>query len=228
MIARILRIAIAGTLLLQPAAAVIAIAPVATPAAIEPDPEPMQVLPRAERPAVAKDLRPQQLANPLWAIPLKGLALTRERPIFSPSRRPPPPAVANAPVVPPAPRPASPPAEPEKPQLALVGTVASERDGIGIFVETATKNVVRLRTGEAHKGWILRVVQGREATLEKNSELSVLALPPPGSQRAGGILATAASTRAFAGQPSGAAQQPEAPDRTGSTPDSVALRARSR
>jgi hypothetical protein len=67
-------------------------------------------------------------------------------------------------------------------------------------------------------------VQGREATLEKNSELSVLALPPPGSQRAGGILATAASTRSFAGQPPGA----PAADRTGSTPDSVGLRARSR
>lgn len=36
-------------------------------------------------------------ANPLWAIPLKQLSNTRERPIFSPSRRPPAPAVAGPP-----------------------------------------------------------------------------------------------------------------------------------
>jgi len=210
MIAPVLRAAIAAALLLQPAAAVIAIAPLATPAVTEPDPDPVPVLSPPQGPAAAKNRGPQQLANPLWAIPLKQLTLTRERPIFSPSRRPPPPAVANAPVVRPPPRPAPPP-EPEKPQLALVGTVASERDGIGIFVETATKNVVRLRTGEAHKGWILRVVQGREATLEKNSELSVLALPPPGSPHAGGLLAAAASTRAGPG--ASGARPPPVPNR---------------
>src|SRR4051794_9583272 len=29
--------------------------------------------------------------NPLWAIPLKSLSFTRERPLFTPSRRPPAP-----------------------------------------------------------------------------------------------------------------------------------------
>ena len=33
-------------------------------------------------------------ANPLWAMPLAQFPVTRERPIFSPSRRPPSPAVA--------------------------------------------------------------------------------------------------------------------------------------
>jgi hypothetical protein len=36
--------------------------------------------------------RPPPGGNPLWALPLKQLSITRERPIFSPSRRPPPPA----------------------------------------------------------------------------------------------------------------------------------------
>src|SRR5258708_33146709 len=31
--------------------------------------------------------------NPLWAVPLDALSMTRERPLFSPSRRPPPPVV---------------------------------------------------------------------------------------------------------------------------------------
>ena len=38
-------------------------------------------------------------ANPLWAIPLTQLSATRERPIFSPSRRPPPAAVAAEPAI---------------------------------------------------------------------------------------------------------------------------------
>jgi len=38
-------------------------------------------------------------ANPLWGIPLTQLPGTRDRPIFSPSRRPPPPEVVAEPVV---------------------------------------------------------------------------------------------------------------------------------
>jgi hypothetical protein len=53
--------------------------------------------------------------NPLWGIPISSLSATRERPIFSASRRPPAPMpVAEAP--PP------PPAEPEHPPFTLVGT----------------------------------------------------------------------------------------------------------
>src|SRR5262245_42616607 len=70
--------------------------------------------------------------NPLWAIPLKNLSATRERPIFSASRRPPPPAVKVAPYVPPSP-PAK-PAEPDTPRLSLLGTISSGEEGIGIFL----------------------------------------------------------------------------------------------
>src|SRR5262249_27063735 len=52
-------------------------------------------------------------ANPLWAIPLRQLTATRERPPFSPSRRP---RAALAAKPPPAPAPPPKPAEPEKPQ----------------------------------------------------------------------------------------------------------------
>ena len=51
-------------------------------------------------------------ANPLWAIPLDSLTATRERPLFSVSRRPPPaPVAAAAPIVE-APPPPPPPSEP--------------------------------------------------------------------------------------------------------------------
>ena len=117
--------------------------------------------------------------NPLWAVPLSSLTATRERPIFSQSRRPPPQPVAAAPVMqarPPPPPP--PPREPERPRLSLVGTVGGEQ-GIAVFVDQATQAIVRLRTGEGHDGWVLRTVGGREVTLQNDRDTAVLSLPKP-------------------------------------------------
>jgi len=116
-------------------------------------------------------------ANPLWAIPIAQLPITRDRPIFSPSRRPPLPAVtpAEVPKVAAVPK----PREPERPQLTLVGTVASDDEGFGIFLDQSTTAVFRLRVGEDYQGWKLRSVQGREATLEKDQRVVPLALPQP-------------------------------------------------
>jgi len=138
---------------------------------------------RNESHAPAQTAEPVRPGNPLWAIPIKDLTTTRERPIFSPSRRPPPPAVAAAPYVPP-PLPAK-PVGPQRPQLALVGTVVNSKEGFGIFLDQATNTVVRLKTGEGHNGWVLRSVQGREATLEKDSETAVLALPARDADQTG-------------------------------------------
>ena len=118
-------------------------------------------------------------ANPLWAIPLTQLSTTRERPIFSPSRRPPPAAVAadSAIVKAPAVR----KKEPEVPQLALVGTIASDEEGFGIFLDQSTKGALRLKVGEDYQGWKLRAIRGREVTMEKDQRAAVLTLPPPGA-----------------------------------------------
>jgi hypothetical protein len=52
-------------------------------------------------PDVTKPVEPQAVsANPLWAVPLSALAATRNRPLFTPSRRPPSPIVASAPARP--------------------------------------------------------------------------------------------------------------------------------
>jgi len=151
-----------------------------------PDPVPGGFTPAAVDPQHV-DIRPQSPprggrdphGNPLWAIPLKSLTATRERPIFVPSRRPPtPPAVAGPPPPPPA-RPPPPPPEPERPRLALVGAIASDTEGFAIFVDERTRDVLRLRTGDNHNGWVLRSVKGREATLQKDSETIQLALPAP-------------------------------------------------
>jgi general secretion pathway protein N len=115
-------------------------------------------------------------ANPLWAIPLAQLANTRDRPIFSPSRRPPP---AVAPAVVPKVVAVAKPREPERPQVSLVGTIASDDEGFGIFLDQSTKAVFRLRVGEDYQGWKLRSVQGREAVLERDQQVVPLALPQP-------------------------------------------------
>ena len=132
--------------------------------------------------------------NPLWTIPLTVLSATRERPIFSSSRRPRPPAVAVAPVVKPA-AVAPKPKDPERPKLTLVGTIASGRERFGIFLDQSTKAALRLKMGDDYQGWKLRSVQGREATLEKDQEAVILALPQPGEVRSppsnAGILLSA-------------------------------------
>jgi hypothetical protein len=121
--------------------------------------------------------------NPLWALPLKQLSITRERPIFSPSRRPPPPATPTY-VAPVAVRTPQKPKEPERPSITLLGTILGSSESIGIFLNPATRDIVRLRLGEDHEGWALRSVKTREVTLVKDRERVVLELPPPGDQAA--------------------------------------------
>ena len=118
-------------------------------------------------------------ANPLWGIPLAQLSGTRERPIFSASRRPPPVAAVaeTAPVKPPPRK-----REIEPPQLSLVGTIASIDEGFGIFIDQSTKAALRLKVGDDHQGWKLRQIRGREVTMEKDDRSAVLTLPQPGDQ----------------------------------------------
>jgi hypothetical protein len=123
-------------------------------------------------------------ANPLWAIPLTQLSATRERPIFSQSRRPPPVEAVAEPVV--VKRPPVRKKEPEPPQLALVGTIASDEEGFGIFLDQSTKTALRLKVGEDFQGWKLRVIQGREVIMEKDQQTAVLALPLPGAGQPAG------------------------------------------
>jgi general secretion pathway protein N len=109
-------------------------------------------------------------ANPLWAIPLGSLTSTRQRPIFTSSRRPPPDETTP-------PQPAA--SEPLGPPLVLLGAVASKRESIAILRDQVTKDIVRLKIGESHSGWTLRLVNGREATFNKGRETSVLLIEIP-------------------------------------------------
>jgi hypothetical protein len=137
---------------------------------------------RVVAPAAAPPRTPN--ANPLWAVPLSQLSETRDRPIFSPSRRPPPAAAAAAPT------PVKPPPrkkEVRPPQLSLVGTIASEEESFGIFLDQSTKAALRLKVGEDYQGWKLQAISGREATMQKDDQTAVLALPEPGGSASGAV-----------------------------------------
>jgi hypothetical protein len=136
-----------------------------------------------ERPATGTDRAPA--GNPLWGIPLKELTATRERPIFSPSRRPPPPA-SIGPIAAPITNVGA-KREPDRPRLILVGTVIGEKESIGVFLDQTTKNAVRLKTGQQHEGWVLQSIQGRDATFQKDQQIVVLTLPQPGAEQTAAI-----------------------------------------
>jgi len=115
-----------------------------------------------------------QPGNPLSVISLANLSTTRDRPVFSPSRRPLLP-VASAPIV--SPQEKAP--EPKKPQFVLIGTIAGDKQSFGIFLDRVANTVLKLKPKEEHQGWILREVRSRATVLEKDDKTATLTLPAP-------------------------------------------------
>ena len=121
---------------------------------------------------------PPPRGNPLSRISMDSLSVTRERPLFSASRRPPPPK--PAPTTPPAPNvEAARPAEPERPPLILEGTAIGKPRAIALVLDETTKGSVRLHVGEAAEGWQLRSIDARRVTVEKTGRVVTLSLPTP-------------------------------------------------
>ena len=137
-----------------------------------------EALARAQPTAAAPEKQRPAVGNPLWEIALSALHETRARPLFSPSRRPPAPPVVAAPPPPQQPKPPI-PREPDVLKLTLLGTVIGATDGIGIFVDETSKEVIRIRAGESHAGWRLRAVHRRSANFAKDRQETNLMLPAP-------------------------------------------------
>lgn len=114
------------------------------------------------------------VGNPLRSVPLSALSATRERPIFSRSRRQPP-AVIAVPSNPPPPELVR-LQDPAPPQLVLVGTVMGESKQIGVFMSKTTKIVVHLEAGENHEGWVLTRVSNIDVQLENGRHTATFPL----------------------------------------------------
>ena len=102
-------------------------------------------------------------ASPLAAVPLDRFSVTRDRPLFSPNRRPPPPppppAVTVIPKLPPAP-----------PSLTLLGVIMDVEETRAI-VQIANE-VRRLRMGEDVGGWKVTQIESRKLVLSLDSSHS--------------------------------------------------------
>ena len=118
--------------------------------------------------------------NPLWTVPLRAFSATRDRPLFSASRRPPVVAVPIA--APPQKQEALAP-PPERPLLMLIGTIVSREASVGpaasfaIVQNLGTQAVSRIRVGGEESGWRLRSVSARSIMVEKGPEAFSLELP---------------------------------------------------
>jgi hypothetical protein len=142
-------------------------------------PEQIKLLPKPfvdtkEKPAVG---------NPLWAIPLSALPETLARPGLSPSDRPSLPRdLVALPAAPTKPGP-PPKSEPDHPLLTLLGTIVGRSIGIGVFIDDVSKDVISLKTGQVHGGWVLRSVSGRTANFDRGDHReATLALHERGAE----------------------------------------------
>ncbi|MGJ4949932.1 hypothetical protein [Bradyrhizobium sp. HKCCYLS20291] len=112
-------------------------------------------------------------------VPLASLSATRDRPIFSPSRRAAPAEAPQAVVAAPV---AQEPSPPEAPQLTLLGTIVNGADGLAILLDPGSTAPLRIRAGTAYQGWTLRRVEARSVTLQRGQDMMELSLQPSSGQ----------------------------------------------
>jgi hypothetical protein len=112
----------------------------------------------AAQPAMAADAEPQSAAavSPLAAQPLEQLSATRDRPLFSPMRRPPVPP----PIVAPAPPPPPPP-----PDITLLGVVMDGEDARAVIRTGSIAKVARVRIGDDVGGWKVGQIEAQRLVL---------------------------------------------------------------
>ena len=109
------------------------------------------------------------IANPLEAQPLDRLSTTRDRPLFSPTRRATPP--------PPSPPPEQPPVAivPEPPNLTLSGIVMDDEGARAIIRSSATK-ADRVQIGDDIGGWKVVQIEAKRLVLSLDGRLATFTL----------------------------------------------------
>ena len=106
--------------------------------------------------AQTKDQPAGILGNPLQVLSLDRLSASRDRPLFSPDRRPPappPPPVERAPEPPPAP-----------PDVTLLGIVV-DGERTRAIVRSGTAKIERVQIGDDFSGWKVSQIEGRRLLL---------------------------------------------------------------
>lgn len=130
--------------------------------------------------------------SPLAARPLDRFSATRDRPLFSPTRRPPlPPPVLIA----------APPPPPLPPNVALLGVIMDGAQAQAVVRAGSTQKVLRVSIGDDIGGWKVGQIEeqrlvllrnGRTATFTmfsgnnaKNRPNAIVTAPPPSANQNG-------------------------------------------
>jgi hypothetical protein len=137
--------------------------------------------------------------SPLAAQPLERMSNTRDRPLFSPTRRPPapPPGVAVAP---------PPPLPP--PDVALLGVVMDGEDARAVVRAGPAEKILRVGIGDDIGGWKVGQIEARQLVLLLDGRTATFTMFT-------GSNTKSPANASAAGPPSGAppgsvAQQPQA------------------
>jgi hypothetical protein len=142
--------------------------------------------------------------TPLEAQPLERMSNTRDRPLFSPTRRPPapPPVVAAAPPPPPPP-----------PDVALLGVVMDGEDARAVVRTGPAAKVLRVGIGDDIGGWKVGQIEARQLVLLLDGRTATFTMftgsnakPPVNSGAAG--LPSGAPPQNLAQQPQAATDEP--------------------
>jgi general secretion pathway protein N len=115
-------------------------------------------------------------SNPLDALRLQSLVVTRERPLFTPSRR------AHLSLPSDVQAPSLPPQVDVKvvsfdpPPLDLIGTVVGEGLSYALIRNRGNAIVVRVRPGDEAEGWQVRTIRVRSISLQREGRENALEL----------------------------------------------------
>jgi general secretion pathway protein N len=106
--------------------------------------------------------------SPLAARPLDRFSVTRNRPLFSPTRRPPapPPAAAAAPPAPP----------PPPPDVVLLGVVVDGEDAHAVVRTGGDAQIRRVRIGDEIGGWKVGQIEARKLVLLLNGRMATFVM----------------------------------------------------
>jgi general secretion pathway protein N len=108
------------------------------------------------------------------ALQLETLEATRSRPLFSPSRRPPPPVIAmSAPVVAAAPVVPDPHATP--PDLHLIGVIVGSDEQRAIVKRAREVKSFGVAAGDQIDGWTVAHIEPRQIILQHDEKSATIA-----------------------------------------------------
>lgn len=136
---------------------------------------------------------------------LDDLRQTRERPLFSTTRRPPPKITPMAPIAA-----IAAPAPVVPPTLSLVGIVLGKGERKVIFTRTANDKPTTARLGEDVDGWHIASIEPRAFILQRDSRSVTITFPSSATGTAGTGAPAVAGTEAPATAGTGAPAAPPA------------------